>query len=306
MSDAIFEEIARNVWTYRHPDTSTSGLILGDEGAVVVDCPPAPEHAEDLARRAAQLTDRPVQYAVVTHYHASRWVGLDAFPGAKLITTRKCATAMLFRGGYEPQAAAMRGDPGIGEDIAAGRRAPEVAMTFKSALSIFLGHRKIDILHFGRGHTTGDAVVWVQDADAMFVGDLVERGVAPFLGDASFSEWLEVLDKLTQYRPARLVPGRGAAGADKSDSLEMIAWQRAFVDGMWKIGAAAAQGERPTIDVLDALEREAPAAWLTLPEWRTRAAFSASRIRDAANGVIIPQIWTPERIAALQAEIDAA
>jgi hypothetical protein len=73
----------------------------------------------------------------------------------------------------------------------------------------------------------------VQDASAMFTGDLVECGVAPFLGEASFQDWMQALDRICPYRPATLIPGRGTSAIRHEVADAAIAVQRAYLDLMW-------------------------------------------------------------------------
>ena len=47
--------------------------------------------------------------------------------------------------------------------------------TFSSAIALDLGDRYVELVHPGRGHTAGDLVVRVPDADVVLAGDLVEQ-----------------------------------------------------------------------------------------------------------------------------------
>ncbi|MEL6794662.1 MAG: MBL fold metallo-hydrolase, partial [Pseudomonadota bacterium] len=183
---AAFTEVADRVWVYANDCGPNSGVILGDDGIMVVDGQPNVAAAADLADRIAALGAGRVTSVALTHFHASRWAHIDVFPGAALITSRKCRTEMLHRGAGELEVAHLRD----GVDVSPGglTAPPDARLAFKSGLSVFLGGRKVEILHFGRGHTSGDAVVWVQDAGAMLTGDLVERDVTPFVGGAAAPE----------------------------------------------------------------------------------------------------------------------
>jgi len=47
-------------------------------------------------------------------------------------------------------------------------------LTFEGEMSIYLGKREVQLMQLGAGHTSGDIVAWVPDAEAMFSGDLIE------------------------------------------------------------------------------------------------------------------------------------
>lgn len=171
MAEVSFTEIENGVWAYSCASGPTSGLIVGDDVAMVNDGQADPALADDLARRVREVTDKPVAYAVITHYHPGRWINLDRFPDASVISTRKCRSSVLHRASSGSMAAAMP-EPDL---YPALRDAPPpyIALTFTSALTVDLGGRRVECMFFGKGHTAGDAVIWVRDASTMFTGDLV-------------------------------------------------------------------------------------------------------------------------------------
>jgi glyoxylase-like metal-dependent hydrolase (beta-lactamase superfamily II) len=101
----------------------------------------------------------------------------------------------------------------------AGRRTDVTGTTvvvpddvFSSARVIDLGDRIVEVVHPGRGHTGGDAVVRVADADVLFAGDLVEESAAPAYGDDSFPlDWPATLDLVVGMlgEGSAVVPGHG-------------------------------------------------------------------------------------------------
>lgn len=301
--NAKFEEVENGVWAYSSTGGPTSGLVIGNDVAMVIDGQANGTLADDFAARVAAVTDRPVAYALITHYHASRWINLDRFPAASVITTRKCRSSILHRASFEAHAAAMREPDLYPEPRLTDIAPPRIALTFKSALTVDLGGRRVEGIFFGKGHTGGDAVVWVQDASVMFAGDLVECGVVPFLGEASFQDWMQTLDEIAPYRPAVLVPGRGAPVVGHDAAACALTAQRDFVDRMWRIGSVAATGCENVRAVRDAMEAKAPAEWCALPLWHDRLPFAASRMIEATHSRPVPQIWTPERVQILRNEI---
>ena len=297
MTAPEFIEVADGVWSFAVDGGPNSGVVIGDEATLVVDGQPNATAASALAEKVASLGAPPVQWVALTHFHASRWAHLDVFPDAGLITSRKCRTEMLHRGVGELAVAHLRD----GVDLSAGglEAPPAARMAFKSALSVFLGSRKVEILHFGRGHTSGDAALWVQDAGALFTGDLVEREVAPFIGDASAPEWIATLDRLAPYRARALVPGRGPVADTSQAAADALSDQRNFIETMWALGARAAAeiGDDGDLTAMIAhLLELAPRPLRATPLWKARAPFAAARLLDVAHGVGIPAIWTAERV----------
>ena len=80
------------------------------------------------------------------------------------------------------------------------------------ATAFDLGGRRVEIAHLGRGHTDGDLVVVVPDADVVFAGDLIESAGPPSFGpDSIGDEWAGTLDGLVGLMTERTVavPGHG-------------------------------------------------------------------------------------------------
>ena len=79
-------------------------------------------------------------------------------------------------------------------------------------MQVDLGDRAVELIHPGRGHTAGDLVVRVPDADVMLGGDLIEESDPPFIGDDSWPmEWPTTLDLVISLMTDRtvVVPGHG-------------------------------------------------------------------------------------------------
>jgi glyoxylase-like metal-dependent hydrolase (beta-lactamase superfamily II) len=75
-----------------------------------------------------------------------------------------------------------------------------------------VGGRAAVLHHVGRGHTAGDLVVQVPDADVVVAGDLVEQGGPPSFGDAYPLEWPGAVAELLRLTSPStvVVPGHGA------------------------------------------------------------------------------------------------
>ena len=85
--------------------------------------------------------------------------------------------------------------------------------TFSSALTLDLGDRFVELVHPGRGHTAGDLVVRVPDADVLLAGDLVEESGSPgFGGDCYPLQWPWTLDIVLGLTTSAsvVVPGHGS------------------------------------------------------------------------------------------------
>ena len=82
----------------------------------------------------------------------------------------------------------------------------------------------------GRGHTDGDICVHIADADAMFIGDLVEKSADPsFGGDCWPLEWSDTLTCLSAGSVPRAssclagTPVDAAFVERQRDDIELVA-----------------------------------------------------------------------------------
>ena len=91
-------------------------------------------------------------------------------------------------------------------------------------------------MQLGAGHTSGDIVAWVPDAQVMFSGDLIEYHSACYCGDAHLREWPATLNEIRAFDPKAVAPGRGDALTGQSMVRDAIAMTRDFVTTLY--GAA--------------------------------------------------------------------
>ena len=213
-----FSEIADRVWVARYDwfDVNVS-VIEGERGLVVVDT-----NASDAAARATladlrRLSSAPLVAAVNTHVHFDHTFGNAVFAdaGAELVAHEEAAAALPDHDVAIRREAAAETDPRFADWATTARAVP--TRTFSSALSLDLGDRTVELVHPGRGHTAGDLVVRVPDADVLLAGDLVEEsaarnGVPGFGTDCYPMEWPTSLDLALSLTTSSsvVVPGHGA------------------------------------------------------------------------------------------------
>jgi glyoxylase-like metal-dependent hydrolase (beta-lactamase superfamily II) len=85
---------------------------------------------------------------------------------------------------------------------------PTVTLS-KGTLHLYLGQREV-VLFTLPGHTGGDILAYVPDANVVFTGDMSWRKTLPNLVDATVNDWITSLDTLLKDHPtAKFVPGHG-------------------------------------------------------------------------------------------------
>ena len=212
-----FTEVADRVWVARYPWFDVNvGLVAGSAGLLVVDTNATPALGRDVLDSVRRISPAPVVAAVNTHLHFDHTFGNAVFAanGVDLIAHDAAAKGLPAHAAEIRDAAAEDPDPRTDDLLEVEPVVP--GRTFSSALTVDLGDRVVELVHPGRGHTAGDIVARVPDADVLFTGDLVEesaaRSAVPGFGSDCFPmDWPATLDLVLALTGSgtRFVPGHG-------------------------------------------------------------------------------------------------
>ena len=300
-----FDQIGAGLYALTAEGDPNSGVVVGDEAVLVIDAQPTPAMAEDLIARVAKVTDKPIKYVLLTHYHAVRTLGASAFKAAEIVASDVTRGLIGERGQQDMESEIGR----MPRLFRAAETIPGLTwptITFPDQISVWLGRREVRIMHIGRGHTAGDAIAVVPDAGVVFAGDLVEHKSACYCGDAHIGDWLEVLDRLGEMQPAALVPGRGIALTTPEQVAEGLALTTDFLATLsGSVGESVAQG-RSLKEAFDFVRLAMDPTFKDFALYEHCLPFNVTRAYDEARGIDWPVIWTAERDremwAALQGE----
>jgi glyoxylase-like metal-dependent hydrolase (beta-lactamase superfamily II) len=100
--------------------------------------------------------------------------------------------------------------------------------TFDGHVELRLGDRPVHLHELGPGHTSGDTIVHVPDADVVFAGDLVFACDTPLIWAGPVASWLSALDRILALKPAIIVPGHGPV--TDADGVRDLAHYLQYVD----------------------------------------------------------------------------
>ena len=257
---AGFVEVADRCWVARFEFLDVNvGLVGGDRGLLVVDTHASEVEARHVVDQVRRLGAGDVVAVVNTHQHFDHTFGNVVFSeeyGAPPVFAHENAAAGLAESGpaLQQEARADTSDPRHA-DIAETRILLPTE-TFSSARVVDLGDRMVELVHPGRGHTSGDAVVRVPDAGVLFAGDLVEesavRGGVPGYGEDCWPmDWPAALDLVVGLASPDdvVVPGHGLpVGRD------FVEQQRAAVGVVAETIRDLASRGVPVADALEAAE----------------------------------------------------
>ena len=290
-----FDKLSDNAYAYTAEGDPNTGIIVGDDAVMVVDTQATPVMAADVIRRIREVTDKPIKYVVLSHYHAVRVLGASAYKAQEVIASRDTYDLIVERG-EQDKASEIGRFPRLFnavESVPPGMTWP--TMTFSGKMTVWLGKLEVQLLQLGRGHTKGDTVAWLPEQKILFSGDLVEFDATPYAGDAYFGDWPATLDAIAALAPQKLIPGRGASLQTPAQVQAGLAGTRAFVSELFaKVRAGAAAG-KPLREVYreatDAL-RPRYGHWVIFDHCMP---FDVTRAYDEATKFPDPRIWTAER-----------
>ena len=110
-----FTEIGRDLWAFTAEGDPNSGVIIGNDAVMIVDAQATPRLAGKVIEKIRTVTDKPIKYVVLSHYHAVRVLGASAYGASEIIMSEKARSMVTERGqedwdsGIRPFSKAFRG-----------------------------------------------------------------------------------------------------------------------------------------------------------------------------------------------------
>ena len=289
-----FTEIGPDLFAFTAEGDPNTGVIIGDDGVMVVDAQATPKMAEQVIERIRAVTDKPIKYVTLSHYHAVRVLGASAYDASEIIASETCR-AMIHERGQEDWDSEYGRFPRLFQaaETIPGLTWPTV--TFRQRMTVHMGRRRVELMHLGRAHTAGDIVAWVPDSGVMFSGDIVEYRSACYCGDGHFGDWPDTLDAIAAMRPQALSPGRGDALVGEDKVAEAIALTRDFLESTYRPVAAIAKGGGTLKEAFAACRAACDDKFHDYAIYEHCLPFNVARAYDEALGIDTPRIWTAER-----------
>ena len=263
-----FEKIADGVFfatgTGAMTTMSNSLVIVNSDHVMLVDTSVTPAAARAMvAQIKSEVSDKPIKYVFNSHYHFDHThgnqifgddveiVGHDSIRAMHLTNVLQQRTNRSFTEGLPAQVEQLKQRVAAATDPAEKARlqaslgvteahakavqetvvkAPNV--TFSDVMTIHKGGREVRLLFLGRGHTSGDTMVYLPAERIVFTGDFFEGsptgGVLSYLGDSFIDEWPASLERLKAVDFDIIVPGHGAPMRDRKQIDDFQSYLRDF------------------------------------------------------------------------------
>ena len=166
--------------------------LITNEGVILVD-DKFPQDADNIVAEVKKLSAQPIKYVISTHHHGDHTGGNPRLQqlGAQVMSTEEARQNMID-----------------------GKQPGLPAVTFEHHASLWLGGKDVEMYHFGRAHTNGDAVVLFPAQRVLAAGDMFTYGddvpeLIDYAGGGSGKEWTSTLDSALKLNFDRVVPGHG-------------------------------------------------------------------------------------------------
>ncbi len=293
-----FTQLSAHAWAYTAEGDPNTGIVIGDDAVMVIDTQATPVMAQDVIRRIREVTDKPIKYVTLSHYHAVRVLGASAYKaeGCEQVIASQDTYDLIVQRGEQDKASEIGRFPRLFQAVDSvpdGLTWP--TLTFTGKMTLWLGKLEVQLLQLGRGHTKGDTVVWLPQDKVLFSGDLVEFDATPYAGDAYFQDWPATLDNLAALAPDKLVPGRGPALTTPDDVRAGLEGTRAFVSALYASVQAGAKQGLPLRQVYEATMAALAPEYGHWVIFKHCMPFDVTRAYDEATAYPDPRIWTAER-----------
>jgi glyoxylase-like metal-dependent hydrolase (beta-lactamase superfamily II) len=291
------EVLADGVYALTAEGDPNVGAIEAEDFLVCFEALATPTAAREWLERLRELTDKPVRYLVLSHYHAVRVLGASAFE-ATVVITHETTRRLIEERGRQDWKSELARMPRLFKDPESIPGLTWPTVTFADRLTIDLGGSRGDLVleHCGRGHTAGDIVAWLPRQKILFAGDLVEAQAALYTGDAFHRDWATTtLDRVGALGAEQLVGGRGAVVRGAEAVAAAVEQTRGFLTTLLdEVRPVHARGGSLKEAFRAAHSALAP-SYGRWPIFEHCLPFDVARVWDELSGIDWPVIWTAER-----------
>ncbi len=312
-----FEQLSAHCWAYTAEGDPNSGVVIGDQYILVSDATATPAMARDLIAQIRTISDKPIKYVLLTHYHAVRVLGASAFAEAgctEIIASQGTLDLIHERGAQDMQSEMERfprlfrnaeSIPGLTWPTLVIGGGDPTKHEVPGRLTLDLGGVTVQLWHPGPGHTRGDTIAWVAQEKVLFSGDLVEYQAGVYTGDAHLQEWPATIEALRALNAEAIVPGRGEAMKGQADVNKALDYTKLWVETLYRCGQEAAAANMDLKAAMALTRKSMDPIFGQVFIYEHCLPFDVTRAHDEARGIKNPRIWTAQRDQEMWAALQA-
>ena len=230
--EVVFKQVAPDLYFLFDFTSSNAGVLVTDDGVLVIDTRQHPRDGQDLLDRIRKITDKPIKWVINTHFHGDHHYGNSVFKAAGATIVAQQETARLMRQ-VQDKEMARRGNffKSRGYDPSEVKLVlPDV--TFDREMTIRLGGRDIRLVYLGPGQQVGDTFTFLPHVRTVYTtGMFGPRSMPNMAFTPSVESWIKLLNELAAMDVDRILPAHGdvSTAADVKELAAMIADEYATV-----------------------------------------------------------------------------
>lgn len=292
-----FVQLSDHAWAYTAEGDPNTGVIVGDESVMIIDATATPVMAQKVVAEIRKITDKPIKYVLLTHYHAVRVLGASGFQqhGLQQIIASQDTYGLIVERGQQDMDSEIARFPRLFQAVESVPGLTWPTLTFQGRMTLFMGGLEVQIMQLGAGHTKGDTIAWLPKDKVLFSGDLVEADAACYTGDAHLAEWPQTLRNLRALPAEKLVPGRGPALMNPREVAKGLAYTEDFVTTLYKGAQEAVTKGLDLKGAMTHIRQSMDPKFAQVFIYEHCLPFDVTRAVDEAKGIHHPRIWTAER-----------
>jgi glyoxylase-like metal-dependent hydrolase (beta-lactamase superfamily II) len=233
---------------------ANAGLVVGPESCIAIDALFAPSMTRAFRDAIRRVTDKPVRLLVNTHHHVDHTMGNALFPEAQIVSHANARREQARVGAGVLELLRPRIPDLVAEVEGVAPRLPD--LTFEGELALHLGEREVRLVHLGRAHTIGDALVVLPRERLVFAGDVAFSFVTPLAFEGHIGGWIDVCDQVAGMAIDRIVPGHGPVGGK-----DELAAMRGYLASVREQARAAYDAGRSAEEAAQAIDLGEYASW---------------------------------------------
>jgi len=292
-----WDKLSDNAYAYTAEGDPNTGIIIGDDAVMIIDATATPVAAQGVIAKVREITDKPIKYVVLTHYHAVRVLGASGYKeeGLEQIIASQDTYDLIVERGRQDMESEIGRFPRLFQAVESVPGLTWPTMSFLGEMTLWLGKLEVKIEQLGRGHTKGDTIVYLPSQNICFSGDLVEADAACYTGDAYLADWPQTLDNLAAMKFDKLVPGRGPALIGREAVDAGLGYTRDFVSTLYRSAQEAVAQAMDLKATMAHTRRNMDPKFGQVFIYEHCLPFDVTRAHDEASGIRDPRIWTAER-----------
>jgi cyclase len=249
-----FKKIKDGIYVYaQKPADSNAGIILTQEGIVLIDSGHNPPDSQAILKAVKQLTSQPIRFLINTEPHSDHTTGHFLFSPPAIIIAHEGATDSMKKA-YNPQRneKLMADYPDMRESFK-GFKMITPQIEYRDKMTLNVGERTFELYYLKNVHSEADTAIWLPRERVIFSAAVA--GVKRFSNlrpSVQIEDMISAMKMMKSLNPEIVVPGHGPPGTTKifDDSIQY------YTLLLERVGKMAKEGKS-----LDSIKKE-----LRMPE----------------------------------------